>query len=64
MVIFIISIVFILLQQKINVNLIKKLAKIKTFVIIVMLSKGTKLLKFNEYKKSDRAPFIIYADLE
>ena len=24
----------------------------------------TKMLKFNQYQKSDEAPFIIYADLE
>ena len=29
-----------------------------------MLSKDTKILEFNEYQKSDKAPFIIYADLE
>ena len=29
-----------------------------------MPSKNTKILEFNQYKKSDKAPFIIYADLE
>ena len=29
-----------------------------------MLSEDTKILKFNQYQKSDKAPFIIYADLE
>ena len=29
-----------------------------------MPSKGTKILQFNQYPKSDKAPFIIYADLE
>ena len=29
-----------------------------------MPSEGTKILEFNQYKKSDKAPFIIYADLE
>ena len=29
-----------------------------------MLSKGTKMLEFNQYQKSDKVPFIIYADLE
>ena len=29
-----------------------------------MSSKDTKVLEFNQYKKSDKAPFIIYADLE
>ena len=29
-----------------------------------MPSEGTKILEFNQYKKSEKAPFIIYADLE
>ena len=29
-----------------------------------MLSEDTKTLQFNRYQKSDKAPFIIYADLE
>ena len=29
-----------------------------------MLCEDTKILKFNEYKKYDKVPFIIYADLE
>ena len=29
-----------------------------------MLSEDTKVLEFNQYQKSDKAPFIIYADLE
>ena len=29
-----------------------------------MSSKGTKISKLNQYQKSDRAPFIIYANLE
>ena len=29
-----------------------------------MLSEDTKILGFNQYQKSDKAPFIIYADLE
>ena len=29
-----------------------------------MPSKDTKILEFNQYQKSDKAPFIIYADLE
>ena len=29
-----------------------------------MLSKDTKILKFNQYQKSDKIPFIIYADLD
>ena len=29
-----------------------------------MPCKDTKILEFNQYQKSDKAPFIIYADLE
>ena len=29
-----------------------------------MLSKDTKIQEFNQCQKSDKAPFIIYADLE
>ena len=29
-----------------------------------MPSEDTKILEFNEYQKCDKAPFIIYADLE
>ena len=31
---------------------------------MIMPSEGTKILEFNQYEKSDKAPFIIYADLE
>ena len=36
--------------------------KIKIFVTLP--SGDTKIIEFNQYKKSDKAPFIIYADLE
>ena len=29
-----------------------------------MPSEDTKMLEFNQYQKSDKAPFITYADLE
>ena len=29
-----------------------------------MPSEETKILEFNQYQKSDKAPFLIYADLE
>ena len=29
-----------------------------------MPSEDTKIIEFNQYQKSDKAPFIIYADLE
>ena len=30
----------------------------------MLSSEDTKVLEFNQYKKTDKAPFIIYADLE
>ena len=65
MVIFIVSIAFILLQQKkTNFNHMEAYIKIIEFCYIVMPSEYTKILEFNQYQKSDKAPFIIYADLE
>ena len=29
-----------------------------------MSCEDTKILEFNQYQKSDKAPFVIYADLE
>ena len=34
------------------------------FQNVVMHSEGTKLLDFNQYQKSNKTPFIIYADPE
>ena len=36
----------------------------KDFCDVVMPSKDTKILEFSQYQTSDKAPFIIYADLE
>ena len=52
---------FIILQQKTNVNLTKTYIKLKTFVT---LKKDTKILEFSQYQISDKAPLVIYADLE
>ena len=41
----------------------KKVREDKDFCNVVMPSEDTKILEFNQYKKSDKAPFIIYADL-
>ena len=48
------------LQQKINMNIIKMYVKSKIFED----NEDTKILEFNQYQKSDEAPFIIYADLQ
>ena len=42
----------------------KKVCENKDFCNVIMPSKDTKILEFNQYQKSDKAPFIIYADLE
>ena len=42
----------------------KKVCENKDFCNVVMPSEDTKILEFNKYQKSDKAPFIIYADLE
>ena len=31
---------------------------------LVIASEDTKLLQFNQYKKRDKLPFIVYADIE
>ena len=36
----------------------------KGFFDIFMLSENTKILEFNQYQKSDKARFIVYANLE
>ena len=42
----------------------KKVYQNKYFCNTVMPSEDTKILNFNQYQKSDKAPFITYADLE
>ena len=36
----------------------------KDFCSVIMPSKDTKILELNQDQKSDKAPFIIYADLQ
>ena len=42
----------------------KKVFENKGFCNVNILSDDTKILEFNQYQKSDKAPFIIYVDLE
>ena len=42
----------------------KKVCENKDFFNIIMPSEDTQVLEFIQYQKSDKAPFIIYADLE
>ena len=37
---------------------------VKIFCNVIMLSEDTKILEFNQYQKSDKESFILYADLE
>ena len=45
-------------------NRIKKVCENKDFCNVIIPSENDKILEFNQYQKSDKAPFIIYADLE
>ena len=47
-----------------KLELHKKVCEKKIFSNVLMPSKDTKILEFNQYQKSDKAPFIIYADLK
>ena len=51
-------------RTKTKLNSHKKLCAYKDFCSIVMPSEDTKVFGFNLYQKSDKAPFIIYAELE
>ena len=42
----------------------KKSCESKDFCNVIKPSAETKIFKFNQYIKSDKAPFIIYADIE
>ena len=61
--IFFVSIAFIPLEQKTNLDTIKEYAK-RNFCNLIIPSEDTKILEFNENQKSDGALFIIYAYLE
>ena len=41
----------------------KKVCENKDFCNVIMPSEDNKILEFNQYQKSDKAPFFIYADL-
>ena len=55
---------FILLEQKINLNLIKKVCNNTDFYRIVMPSEKDNILEFNHYMKSDIMSYIIYAGIK
>ena len=51
-------------RTKSKLELHKKVCENENFLNLIMSSEDTKILEFNQYPKSDKAPFIIYADLE
>ena len=42
----------------------KRVCENRNFCNIIMPSEDTKILELNQYQKSNKAPFIIYADRE
>ena len=60
--IFIAWIVFIPLEPK--TSLWKQVCENKVVYNFVITPEDTKILEFNQYKKSDKVTFIIYEDLE
>ena len=56
-------IVFITLQQK-KLESHKKVCKNKKLRNFIVPFDDTKILEINQYQKSDKAPFFIYADIE
>ena len=52
------------IRTKIKLESHKKACENKDLFNIVMPSEDTKILQSNQYQKSDKASFIIYADLE
>ena len=42
----------------------RRVCETEDFCDTIMASEDTKILELNQYQKSDKAPFAIYADLE
>ena len=51
-------------QKKKKLESHKKVCENNDFCDVVMPSEDTKTLEFNQCQKSDKAPFITYADLK
>ena len=62
--ILIVWIVSIPIEQKANLNRIKNVGENTEFCNVIMSSEDINILEFNQYKKSDKAPFIIYVNVE
>ena len=63
---FIVWIAFIHVEQKKNLNIVKKSVKKKKkdFCGLIMPSKDSKIFEFNQHLKSDQIPSTIHTDLE
>ena len=53
-----------LFRTKTKLNSHKNVCENKDFSSVVMPSEDTKIMRFNQYQKSDKTPLIIHADLE
>ena len=51
-------------RTKNKLELHKKICENNDFCIVIIPSEDTKILEFNQYRKSNKAPFIFYADLQ
>ena len=52
------------LRKRNKLEFHKKVCENKQFSNVIMSSEDIKILEFNQYQKADKAPSIIYADLE
>ena len=62
--IFIVYVAPILLQKKKKLQSHKKVCENKDFCNVMKPLENTKMLEFNHCQKPDKAPFIIYGDIE
>ena len=51
-------------RAKNKLELLKNALENKYFCTMIITSEDTKIIEFNQYQKSDKASFIIHADLE
>ena len=51
-------------KTKIKFESHKEVCESKDFCGVVMASKDTNILEFNQYRKSEKTPSVIYADLK
>ena len=54
---------FVLLEQKNKLRSYRRVCETKDFCDTIMASEDTKILKLNQYQKSDKASFIVYAGI-